>query len=193
VYARVFLYFTFGLMLVMFGVSLLAESVLGVLASEEYRAAAGLVPIVLLAYVLFAFHGQFSVPAMLAKRTKTLVPAAAAGVLVNVSANLFLIPRFGTYGAAWASVLTYGTFSFVGLTLYRRIDRYPYDFLRVALVGAGFVATWFLFRSEVSPRLYGWARVAAAAVVWIIWAVLLFQGVVRRWRRSEGPPGGTPA
>ncbi len=185
VYATVFKYFTFGMMTVMLGVALVAEPALGILAAEEYGAAADLVPIVLLAYVLFAMHSQFNVPAMLARRTVALLPAAAAGLLVNLLFNVLLIPRWGTYGAAWTSVLTYATFSFVGLTLYRRIDRYDYPFGRVFLIAAGIAATYLAFRLQVAPRVEGWTQIGVAAGVWLVWAAALFVPVVGKLRSES--------
>jgi len=38
--------------------------------------------------------------------------------------NLTLIPAFGMAGAAWACVLAFMAFSFTGLWIYRRVDRF---------------------------------------------------------------------
>lgn len=184
VYATVFKHFVYGMMLVMLGVALVAKPALAILASEEYAAAADLVPIVLLAYVLFALHSQFNVPALLARRTVALLPAATAGVIVNVIGNVLLIPRLGTYGAAWASVLTYATFSFVGLMLYRRIDRYDYPFGRMSLVAGGIVGTFLLFRAQVATRWDGWTQIGIAFAVWAVWALALGIPVMGKLKRE---------
>ena len=141
-YATVFRHFVNSLLVVMLAASLFAFVLLPVLTPGEYAAAIDLIPIVLLAFVFFSMHAQFCVPALLAKKTAALIPASAAGVVVNVAANALMIPHFGATGAAWSSVLTYATFSFGGLWVYRQIDRYPYPFGRLfvstLLVGASF-------------------------------------------------------
>ena len=142
-YATVFRHYISALLVVMLAASLFAFVLLPVLTPGDFAGAVDLVPIVLLAFVFFSMHAQFCVPALLVKKTTSLLPASAAGVVVNVSANALLIPHFGATGAAWSSVLTYATFSFGGLWVYRQIDRYPYPFGRLfvstLLVGALFV------------------------------------------------------
>ncbi|MBT4863602.1 MAG: oligosaccharide flippase family protein, partial [Planctomycetaceae bacterium] len=90
-YARVFEYFTYALLILTLAASLFAYPLLPLLTPGEYSQAADLIPIILLAYMLYAMHQQFCVPALLAKRTAALIPASIAGVVVNVVLNLLLI------------------------------------------------------------------------------------------------------
>ena len=55
--------------------SLFAYPLLPLLTPGDYGEAIDLIPIVLLAYMLYAMHHQFCVPALLAKRTAALIPA----------------------------------------------------------------------------------------------------------------------
>lgn len=175
VYARVFRYYVNGLLIVMLAASLCAVPILPLLTPGDFGNAADLIPVVLLAFVFFAMHSQFNVPALLAKRTVALIPASVAGIIVNVLANLILIPAHGASGAAWASVLTYGTFSFVGLAFYRRIDRYPYPFTSCLTTAIGIGATWWAVRHvafPVIPSLIG--QLSVAGVVTVVWTLILF-------------------
>jgi O-antigen/teichoic acid export membrane protein len=173
-YATVFRHYVNALLIVMLAASLFAFVLLPVLTPGEFAGATDLVPIVLLAFVFFSMHAQFCVPALLAKKTAALIPASAAGVVVNLAANVLLIPHFGAVGAAWSSVLTYATFSFGGLWVYRQIDRYPYPFGRLffstLLVGATFVGV----RYGLFPRFDGLlAQLLIATVVTGVWAFAL--------------------
>jgi O-antigen/teichoic acid export membrane protein len=176
-YANVFRYYVYGLLVVMLAASMFAYPILPILTPGAFGTAVDLVPVILLAFVFFSLHSQFSVPALLAKRTSVLIPASVAGVVVNVVANCALIPRWGAMGAAWASVATYAVFSFVGLTFYRQIDRYPYPFARCGLAAVGVAASYAGVRYGVFSLLTTpWEQVAVATAVSVVWACILCAG-----------------
>lgn len=50
---------------------------------------------------------------------------AGFSVLVNLVANVLLIPRLGVYGAAWASTLSYTANTFLAASIYTRIAKVP--------------------------------------------------------------------
>jgi O-antigen/teichoic acid export membrane protein len=172
-YARVFKQYVFGLSLVLLLAALFARPILGVIAPSEYARAADIVPIVCLAYFFFSIHDHFKVPALLASRTAALLPAVVIAAVVNIALNFALVPAFGAFGAAWASVLTFGLFTFIGLVRNRRIDRYPYPFGTCGVVLAGTAATYAVHRAMrdlLSPR----TDIGLAMVLWLVWAALLF-------------------
>lgn len=177
-YARVYEYFTYALLIVTLAASLFAYPLLPLLTPGEYSQAVDLIPIILLAYMLFAMHQQFSVPALLAKRTAALIPVSIAGVVVNVVLNFLLIPQFGAAGAAWASVATYGTFSFVGLYRYRSFDRYPYPFARLLAVGTGIATTYLVVRFLVLPVVSMPMQLLSAGLATIAWSGFLLKPVM---------------
>ena len=185
VYATVFRCFTFGLLVIMLGAALAAGPVLALLTPDAYRGAIELVPVILLAYVFFNLHGQFSVPALLAKRTGVLVPGSVAGVVVNLAANLVLIPRFGAAGAAWASVASYAVFSLVTLAFCRRIDRLPYPFADCLGALAGVCLTFVALRAMCAEWLESPAMLPVAAAAAGLWAVVLFAPLARRLMRRS--------
>ena len=121
VYAQVFQYFVYCELLIFLAISLVAQPLLELLAAKEYAQAASLVPVVCLAYLFFSLHEHFKVPALLMKRTLSLLPAFVAASGTSIVANLCVIPILGIAGAAWVSVLTFAVFSFIGLW------RYPID------------------------------------------------------------------
>ena len=115
---------TVPLMLFMLGVSLFVRPLFALFLPGEYMAAVPLIPIVCLAFVFPTLHDHFRVPALLAKKTVSMLLAFATGAVANVVLNLLVVPKYGAVGAAWTSVATYALFSGVGLLRYRQIDRY---------------------------------------------------------------------
>jgi O-antigen/teichoic acid export membrane protein len=197
IYARVFKQFVFGLGLVMLGTSLFIEAALSFIAPAEYAPAAGIVPVVCLAYLFFSLHEHFKVPALLANRTTALLPVAGLCAAANVFFNILLIPRFGGLGAAWASVFTFTVFSVAGLLQYRQIDRYDYPFRSCMLITVGMVVT-FLAHRELTLYLPGpTLQLASASVLWILWFVALFGRYTREfgselWSMVSGTLGQDP-
>jgi O-antigen/teichoic acid export membrane protein len=178
-FARIFKFYVFGLFLVMLAASLFAFSLLPILTPGEFDQAVDLIPIILLAFTFFALHSQFSVPALVAKKTTVLIPATCVGVVVNLGANVILIPIFGAHGAAWSSVLTYAAFSWTGLVLYRRIDRIDYPFGPCMAALCGMVATFLAVRFLVFPYTGLVGQVSTSTLVCGLWFFVLFRSVLR--------------
>lgn len=91
---------------VAFGIVLTAEQLIEFTYGEVYLASAA--PLRILAFtVITAFPIGIIIHAVFAyDRQSTLVPLWAAGAVLNIALNFFLIPRQGIAGAAWASLIT---------------------------------------------------------------------------------------
>jgi len=110
--------------------------------NPAFRAATPIIPVVALAYLL---HGVFlltSVGIGIARQARFYPMVTAAAAATNVTANLFLIPRFGAMGAAWATVLAYVVMALLGHAFSRRVFAIPFEggrFLRItAAAGLAF-------------------------------------------------------
>jgi O-antigen/teichoic acid export membrane protein len=180
VYARVFELFADGLAWLILGVCLFCRPLLTWLVPRDFGAAADLVPVVCLAYYFFSLHTHFSVPVLLSKKTGLLLPANVAGALVNGLACLALIPAFGLAGAAWASVATFIVFSFVGLAIYRQVDRIDYPLIRCGLVLLGIMTTVGLAGWAQSHAAHPLTSAMLAITLWLGWGVALFGSLLHQ-------------
>jgi O-antigen/teichoic acid export membrane protein len=196
VYARVFEYFVYGLLLVMLGVSLFARPLLLVLAKPEFMTAVTIVPIICLAYIPFSMSNFFHIPALLHKQTHRLIAAAVVGAVVNITANMVMIPHLGVEGAAWASVITFLSYATVGWWICRRIDPIDFPILKVCvalLCGAGVYALHAVLEfNDVNP----WIVYGISSILWCATAITLgwpLRGELtrilgrRKRRRSDTP------
>jgi O-antigen/teichoic acid export membrane protein len=154
----------------MLGASIVSEIFIRTMAAPDFAPAASVVPIVGLGYVFFGLNEHFRVPVMLAKRTRVLPPVFLLAVIVNLAANLVLIPIAGYLGAAWATVVGFMVFAFVGLWRYRKIDRYPYQLGRFWLVLISMVASFIAWRLAARLGLPEMAHLGLGAVIWVLWA-----------------------
>jgi len=126
------------------GVSLLAPLAVRILADKSYAPAADLVPIVALGWVFNVLAGLSDIGILIAKKTNLKPRVSGAAALTAIILQLLLTPRFGIYGAAVATALTY----MVTFVINRAVSNRQYrmetrsrDFLIIAaLAGAGFFA-----------------------------------------------------
>jgi O-antigen/teichoic acid export membrane protein len=189
-FARIFEYFVYGVLLLMLGVSLFVGPLLKVVATDAYAGAAALLPIVCLSLVFFSADEHFRVPALLAKRTLSLVPANALGAAANVLLNLLLIPIYGVVAAAWVSVATYAIFAGVNLLQARRIDRYDYPLRRCAAILVAMVLSVMVSRRlEAAFHNIAWS-LAVPLMIWCGWAAGLTYPFLKQYRRMHVAEAG---
>lgn len=184
VYVRVFEYYFYGMMLLMLGFSFFSKQLLELMVPLEYLPATEIIPIICLAYIFFSLHEHFKVPVMLQKKTSDLLLSVSVASVVNILANIFLIPIFGVIGAAWASVVTFMTFSFVGLWKYRKIDCYDYPFWKCGMVLGGMVGSYIGYKWLAQAQGESLAVMSLAIGIWVGWFLMLF-GTSIRWITAE--------
>jgi O-antigen/teichoic acid export membrane protein len=99
--------------------------------SPAFRAAAPVIPVVVLAYL---FQGVFlltSIGIGIARKARYYPVVTLVAAATNVAANLVLVPRFGILGAAWATVASYAAMAGVGFALARPLFPVPWEAARL--------------------------------------------------------------
>ena len=76
------------------------------LLGTEFDRTAGLLPILMLAFVFVALGSLAGYLVPVVGLQWRFVAFAAIGVVMNIALNLILIPPYGAFGAAWATVAT---------------------------------------------------------------------------------------
>jgi O-antigen/teichoic acid export membrane protein len=103
------------------------------IAGQEYRAAASLVPVILLGYVFWALYEIFHTPFFIVKQTRPLPFIVGLAATTNITLNSILIPRYGAVGAAWATVVAFIVLSALALVRSAKLLRVRYEWGRLAL------------------------------------------------------------
>src|SRR5262249_27244001 len=91
------------------GLAVLAPNVATVLVGEQFRAASmRILPVVAVAALLSGLKAYyFDLSYQLGGRTSVQVWTSGAAALTNVLLNVLLIPRYGSIGAAWSTLIAY--------------------------------------------------------------------------------------
>ncbi|HXF59239.1 MAG TPA: polysaccharide biosynthesis C-terminal domain-containing protein, partial [Candidatus Saccharimonadales bacterium] len=134
VYARLFEYFAALLLLAVLAVSIFIQDIIHVVASPEYHAAARIVPIVALAYVLNGWAQYFRLGMLLTRKTKVIAVIMTGTGILTLILYVVLIRAHHAIGAAMATLLS---FAFMMVWTYiesQRLYPVPYDLRRIGTV-----------------------------------------------------------
>lgn len=104
---RIFRYLSVAACGICVAITVAARPLVAVLYGARYQAAAPLLTVLIWSEVA-VFFGSVVLTALLAcGLQKFAVAPTATGALANVVLNIFLIPRYGAMGAAWATLVSY--------------------------------------------------------------------------------------
>jgi O-antigen/teichoic acid export membrane protein len=88
------------------GTIALSGPIIHLVYGAKFAAAAGLMPIIMIAFVIICFGSLAGFLAPLLGLQWRFALYTSVGAAANVVLNLVLIPRYGAYGSAWATVAT---------------------------------------------------------------------------------------
>lgn len=104
-YQKVFLYISVAMIFIGFVMALFTKDLLTIMSDPAFLAAYKIAPIIILAYIFQAWTKFCDLGLLLEAKTGQIAYAELIAVIVITIAYLSLIPLYGTYGAAWATVI----------------------------------------------------------------------------------------
>lgn len=158
IFGKIFTYFLFLMLFAGLCIAVLSKEVLMVMADKEFWSAYSIIPIIVLAITIFSFHYHFNMGILIQKKTKFLAYINLSNGVFVLILNFLLIPTYGIYGAAYATLISF-TYK-VALTYFfsSRYYKIHFEFIRIMkifIVSAMiFISTYFLeFESVYSTFL----------------------------------------
>ncbi|MDR3090479.1 MAG: oligosaccharide flippase family protein [Desulfobulbaceae bacterium] len=118
-YSRISTYFLALLSFLLFSVAISAKILVKIFAAPSYAPAAQYIPFVAFGLWLYTFHVFVRTGVTISKDTYLMTINYGLTLGATVLLNWILIPRFGAYGAAYATVMIYFFFSFAGGFIYK--------------------------------------------------------------------------
>lgn len=107
IYARILTYFFLLGIFSSLALSLFAPELVKILAPSSYEAAAGIVPLVSLAYVFYGLHFILVTGLHLAGKTKYYPLLIIFPALLNILLNFYFVPLYGMEGAALTTLVAF--------------------------------------------------------------------------------------
>lgn len=111
--------------------ALIAQDFIAHFLDGRYAAAGRVVPWIIGAYLAHSIFTVFSLAVMQAKRTRWLMGVSFVALTLNTVLNFALIPRWGMYGAAYATAAAYVIEAVVMYGVSQRAYPLVYDLRRI--------------------------------------------------------------
>ena len=147
VFARLFTYVILGVSFVSLSLMVSARPVLRKLAGPAFQDAWVLVPVLVIAYFLRSISEFMRSLFLEAGRTGIDAVITWLGAAVCIGAYAGLIPPFGTWGAAYATLIAFGVLAVLSIVGSYRLRRYSVEGTRLMKIGTASAATcgvWLL-------------------------------------------------
>ena len=145
-YAKVMEYFTAFCGLVFLGVIGYID-IISLFLGRDFRVGIGVVPIMLLSYMLLGMLFNVSMWYKLSGKTKMAIWITLAGLLITAVVNIVFMPRFSYWASAFGHLASYLTMFILSAFLGSKYYPIPYKWLRIGaffvLMGLAYAAMYF--------------------------------------------------
>lgn len=170
---KVMSYFTIIGICIVLPFILFSDFIIGVFfPNPDYIGVARLIPILLLAQLVFGYQNIVDYGIYIKNKTKFYIFVSLIGIVINVLLNYLLIPKFGYIAAAYITLLTYLISSSLIYLISSRYYLFTiewkrvlipicYSFLVYSLVNFSFILDNYLIRIFILAL--------SLSLLWIIW------------------------
>ena len=141
IFARVMTFSAVALCFLFLAVSFLADNLARVeilgfqLIEQSYWPGLAVIPPVMVSYIFYGMYINLTVGCDLTGRTYYYAWTTGTAAVVNIAANLLLIPYWGIMGTAWATLVAYLLQASMLYFLTRRIYPVNYEWIRLSRLG----------------------------------------------------------
>ncbi|AGY52839.1 Polysaccharide Biosynthesis Protein [Bacteroidales bacterium CF] len=129
-YADVMEHFTAFSMLIFLGL-MLYMGIIGLILGKNFREGIDIVPIMVMAYVILGMNFNVSMWYKLSGKTNYGILITAAGLLVTLLLNIFLMPLYSYHAAAWGHLASYTVMMLISIRLGNKYYPIPYRWGKV--------------------------------------------------------------
>ena len=141
-----------------FGLSILAEPLLGSLTTGEFVSAGRfIIPLVALSMVLYGVRGIYTEVLLSSKRTRIIAVAFGAAAALNLGLNILLVPHWGVIAAATTTLIAYALVA--GIICYQSRKYMKFD------SNLGFIIKSVLASIVMTFAIWAFSPVGAVKIV----------------------------
>jgi O-antigen/teichoic acid export membrane protein len=123
--------------------------------SSAYFVGAGIVPILLLANIFLGIYFNISTWYKVTDKTYIGAIIAVVGALITLVLNMVLVPQYGYWGAAWATLACYTSMVVIGYITEQKYYPIPYDIKRIGFYLALAIGMYLIMKELVWPQALG--------------------------------------
>lgn len=153
--------------------SVVAQDFIALIFDQRYQPAGHLVPLILGAYVFHGIFGLFQLPALQARKVSMLLVVTTTAFAANVALNLLFDPRWGMYGAAYATLAAYGLEALLMVVLSQKAYPLPLSWKRL-FIAVSTLGTVLILTQAPIPGL--WHQLVLASALSLAYVALWLAG-----------------
>ena len=164
IFGRIFTYFIGLIAFAGLGISVLTSEILQIVAAPAYWQAYQIVPIIVLANIIFTMHYHFNMGIVISKKTKYFALINFSNGILVLGLNTVLIKHFGIYGAAYATLIAF--VYKVALTFYfsNKLYKIHFEIIRIMKIGIAAVIIFIICQTIHIGNPY-WSSLIKAAII----------------------------
>lgn len=147
IYALTILVFCFNL-------SFFSKDIIYYIFDEKFREATKLIPVISFAYLISQVSGLFNLMIYQKKKTKQLMLITFLGAMLSLLLNYMLIPKYGSIGAGWATMLSFLVVFILTYSFARRCYFVSIGLLKVIIYSVVLFSLVFVFNIENSVPIW---------------------------------------
>lgn len=187
--SRVLTLFTAVACFVAVGLAVVSPIALPLVTGSQYEPAFPLIPVTALATVFYGLSNLADAGILISKKTQYKPLIFGLASVIAVIANLVLVPLFGIWGAAFASVISMAGLIAVNLHFANRFYRLPVDWPKIAVILVVTIGTYLV--CDAIFLMYGKALIgqAASLAALLVFPVLLWFGGLFSLEELRGMAG----
>lgn len=181
-YAVVMEWFTAFCGLVLLGVVGYID-IISLFLGKDFRVGIGVVPIMLLSYMLLGMLFNVSMWYKLSGKTNMAIWITLAGLAVTTVVNVVFMPHYSYWASAFGHLASYLVMFILSAWLGSKYYPIPYNWKRIGgiflLLGAAYAAIWFL-STRFQADGVRWGMMAINTVVICAYAAVCWAGLRKR-------------
>lgn len=143
IYSKVMTYFVIFTWMIFLGVMLYID-ILKYFIGPDFWAGLVIVPIVLAAKLFLGIFYNLSVWYKLTNKTLYGAIIALTGAFITIALNIYLIPKMGYIGSAWANFICYLSMMLISYFWGRKLYKVDYNLKKILLYSSLAIALYFL-------------------------------------------------
>ncbi len=184
-FSKIMTYFVFAMSLVFLLISFFIREIVSLeimgrhLIESDYWAGTVVVPYILAAYVFNGIYINFHPAIFYSGKTWVISIVVGIAALLNVGANLFLIPRIGMVGAGISSLAAYCFMAVCTYCIVRKWMPVAYEWKKLLLMFLLTIAAFGIF------ILYGIAAPGIKLLIVLLYAAAVLPFIYPRKRRGK--------
>jgi O-antigen/teichoic acid export membrane protein len=156
--------------------------------AESYFAGLSVVPILLIAKLIFGIVFNLSIWYKLTNQTSYGIIISVSGLVVSVVLNIILIPLYSYVGSAWAALASYFVMAFLSYCLGRKYYNIDYPFKRIGFYFLTALSIFMLY-NFTKNYLASWSYLYSS-VLFLVFVVIVaykenLRAVIGRRRISK--------